>query len=281
MKIKTILLTMLLSILVLACEGTTIPDSKTPTTTTVDNSNRIKIDDVDFTDSRLEYYILQAKVQYEITYTDELKIFNNASGSSISSLVGLEYFTELEELNLNNTGSSSIEQITNLIKLKSLKLGNCSLTDISSLEKLTNLEYLYLSTNNISDITPLTNLTKLQYLSLNNNNTLTTIAPLSEMDNMTELYLWNLGITDISSLSKMTSLNQLNLYQNDVSNIDIISNMNGLDYIHLGGNANLIDYSPLLDVTNLTTIYVDPAISSTQVNALTSKFPSADMKYFQ
>jgi alpha-tubulin suppressor-like RCC1 family protein len=116
------------------------------------------------------------------------------------SLEPLGHLTELEELDLSNTGvhdGSGLSALANLEKLTDLYLddnlletiptlpqsltelqvNNNRLKDISSLASLTNLEYLSLGSNELESIGALENLTKLFSLSIHSNQ-FTDLTPL-------------------------------------------------------------------------------------------------------
>lgn len=88
---------------------------------------------------------------------------------TIESLDGLQYMTNLRELELNGYSIVNITNIQNLTNLDRLDLGDNDIENISPLQKLTWLRYLDLSDNRITDIKVLKNLTGLKYLYLDGN----------------------------------------------------------------------------------------------------------------
>ena len=112
----------------------------------------------------------------------------------ITDLSGLEYATNLSQLNLREN----------------------QITDISPLADLTNLTELYLHKNQITDISPLADLTSLTYLWLRKNQ-ITDISPLAGLTNLTKLDLWENQITDVSPLVALTSLTEVNLSYNQIT----------------------------------------------------------------
>ena len=75
--------------------------------------------------------------------------------SGISSVQGLQVFTNLEILYLTNTRVSDVSPLSKLVKLYSLDLTNTQVSDVSPLSKLVNLEWrLSLETTGESVLSP-------------------------------------------------------------------------------------------------------------------------------
>ena len=149
---------------------------------------------VTFSDENLEAVIRDTLYIYDRDImTSDMKnlTYLYAGNGEISDLTGLEYATNLIELNLAYNKITSIEVLQKLSSLESLTLWGNEVEDLSPLAELTNITYLdlddaavqsvealqnlvnletlYLSSNKIEDITPLQGLTNLMYLSLSDN----------------------------------------------------------------------------------------------------------------
>ncbi len=208
-----------------------------------------------------------------ITNVDMLRltgIYWNKGG--ISDLTGLEFATNLSELDLGNnniTDISPLSGLTNLLglnladnditdisplsgltKLTGLDLGNNNIRDISPLSGLDSLSTLSLGYNNIRDISPLSGLTNLSALSLVYNN-ITDISPLSGLDSLSTLSLGYNNIRDISPLSGLTNLSRLWLYEKNITDISHLSGLTNLSLLGLRG-TNITDISHLSGLTNLS-----------------------------
>jgi len=209
------------------------------------------------------------------SYVDWITEFD-ASGLNISSLEGLQYFSNLEALCLDNNNTSDLSPIKNLTKLTTLYLYNNNISDISSLSNLVNLIDLDLFGNNITDISVLSRLKKLTCLLLGYNN-ISDISSLSGLTDLIILYIGNNQISSISSISNLTklralwindnnisdisilnrfpSLEILYAYNNDISNIDSLSNLINLVELDLEGNQ-IKNISNLIRLTKLNTLYL-------------------------
>jgi len=103
----------------------------------------------------------------------------DASSLSITDLTGLEYCTNLEDLDLSgNTGLSNLSAISGLTALTDLNLSSCNVSDLYHLGNLLALETLDLSGNQLADISVLEDLTTLHELYLSGNGSIVDISPL-------------------------------------------------------------------------------------------------------
>ena len=93
----------------------------------------------------------------------------DARDKGIRSLTGLEFATNLTELNLNGNLVSDLSPLFGLTNLTYLGLWGNGVSDISALAGLTNLTELDLNSNGVSDISALAGLTNLTLLGVSGN----------------------------------------------------------------------------------------------------------------
>lgn len=72
----------------------------------------------------------------------------------------------------------------------------------------------------------------------------------SDVDYITELYMWNRQIKDLSGIENLTNLKQLNLRESEINDISALKNLVNLQSIDLGHNE-ISDISALKNLTNL------------------------------
>lgn len=144
--------------------------------------------------------------------------------TQIRDIGGLEYFQNLESLNLSFHAIADISPLAGLSKLTSLSLGSNPVADISPLSGMTNLRKLTLSDCTAQDYRPLTGLINLEILVLDNST-----------------------ITDLSALSGMTGLTYLSLAHTQASDISPLAGLTGLKQLYLTG-CPVDDYSPLAGI---------------------------------
>ena len=187
---------------------------------------------------------------------------------SIDSIQGLEYATNLTDLDLMFNNISDISYLSNLIHLRSLNLNeNQNINDISSLNNLLNLEALQLGGNQISDITPLSDLKNLNFLNLTDNQ-ISNINAVSNLINLNDFSASSNQISDVTPLTGLNNLTSLNLNRNQISDISPISGLTSLETLSVGTNQ-IKDVSSLRNLTNITGWY-SLNIQSNQITDISS-----------
>ena len=126
----------------------------------------------------------------------------HAEQRQITSLIGLEYATNLTEVLLGHNLISDVSPLANLVQLRALNMADCQISDLHPLSNLTRLESLRLHYNQIEDITPLGNLTTLTDLWLIGNQ-IADVRPLRNLTLLEELRIHNNAITDYSALDTL------------------------------------------------------------------------------
>jgi len=106
----------------------------------------------------------------------------------IKNLGGMEYFTNLESLDLSDHAITDVTPLAGLTKLTLLALGGNPIADLAPLDGLTNLKMLILTGCTAQDYSPLANLTGLEYLRLDKS-TIADAAPLASLISLKRLYL--------------------------------------------------------------------------------------------
>ena len=202
------------------------------------------------TDSEIENIIITQKQAEKLTKL-------SADHKNIYNLAGIEYFRNLETVNLGNNPlgpdvydpntfqqlTEPLEPLGQLPKLKELDLINCNVENISFLSGLSQygtLTTLSLSNNYIADLTPLSDLVSLKSLDLYYN-FVSDVNPLSNLINLEFLDLGNNynyyeydTITNIEGLSSLVNLKDLNLEQAYyLNNIEPLRNLTALERLNL------------------------------------------------
>ena len=225
---------LLVLLLLVASSCTNDIETETPTTTLTGPKT------ITFSDENLEAAIRKAigKPLGDLYKSDLEQLTTlNAQTRGIVNITGLEYCTNLRDLNLGENHISDLTPLSNLTKLTSLRLHKNEISDINAISNLRSLHTLDLWTtgtwtdpqNYISDITPLSELKGLTWLQLG----------------------WH-QISDISPLANLTKLNHLTLSYNNVTDITALSNLTSLSFLRLMHNQ-IVDLSPLLENQGLNT----------------------------
>ena len=181
---------------------------------------------------------------------------DNRFVSNIKDLTGLEFATNLIELELGRNQISDVASLKGLINLTRLSLGMNRISDITPLKNLTNLTHLSLINNQILDISALNNLTKLMELDLDDNQ-VSDLSPIKDMTNLTHLSLKSNKISDLSPIKDLTKLTYIFLRDNKISDLSPIKDMTNLEYLNSGLNYRLSDISPLKNLRKLKVLDLD------------------------
>lgn len=118
----------------------------------------------------------------------------------IEDIGGLEYFKNLEALDLSYHAIADITPLAGLKKLTLLSLGGNPVADIAPLADLTNLKGLILSGCAARDYGPLASLVNLNFLSLDHA-AISDLTPLAALTSLKRLYLAGSPASDYSPLA--------------------------------------------------------------------------------
>ncbi len=147
----------------------------------------------------------------------------------ISDITGLEFATNITELDISQNPITDLRPLSNLTQLIGLHFwhfpGNSTNLDLRPLASLINLEVIVFEGNGISDITPLAGLKKLRELYLTNNR-IEEVHSLAGLIDLEILFLEGNGITDISPLSNLKKLRILHLKYNNIQDLSPVSDLN-------------------------------------------------------
>ena len=217
----------------------------------------------------MKYQHIIKKDATDITKDDALKVtrlksklmtvghFGPLVNQNISNLTGLEYFTNLEVLDLATNNIENLQPLQSLTKLKTLDLSANKISNLDPLRNLTSLNHLYLYNNKkISDISPLSALTQISTLDLDNNS-ISNLQPLKKLTHLIDLGLGGNKIADdqLQHLVQSTNLRFLNLSKNKITNVTPLSVLTHLEQLDLSKNQ-ITDFSPIYD-EQITRISLD------------------------
>jgi len=148
---------------------------------------------VDFPDTNLEAAIREAisKLTGDILVSDLQNLtslsysgLDIADEQKIKNLEGIQYCSNLTELDLRYNQISDISAVANLNNLTEIDLSENQISDISAIANLTNLTVLILSENQISNISAIANLNNLMGIVLDKNplNTISCIIYIPQLE---------------------------------------------------------------------------------------------------
>lgn len=152
----------------------------------------------------------------------------------VKDISGLEYFKNLESLDLSFHAITDITPLAGMKKLTSLSLGGNLFSEIAPLSRLTNLKVLTLSGCAAQDYSSLAKLANLEFLMLNNS-MIADLSPLAMLTSLTRLYITGCPIDDYSPLAEIYP----NLEEKDFT---IASSLEELGFTRTDGSV-LASYS--------------------------------------
>ena len=165
-------------------------------------------------------------------------------------IVPIRHMRNIEVLNLSGNQISDLSPLSGLKGLKKLSLqDNKRITDLTPLKNLTNLTMLSLYFNPITDLTALSNMTKLEVLSLREHQ-INDITPLKNLVNLVDLSLEECQLSDIAPLSGLKKMRELNLISNQIIDITPLSGLANLKKLYVRKNQ-ISNVTPLSGLTNL------------------------------
>lgn len=130
---------------------------------------------------------------------------NYEEQKQITDISGLEYFINLETLDLSNQAIMDLSPISGLTSLRNLSLGNIPAVDYSSLKTLINLNTLLLDGSAVTDISVVSGLNQLVLLSFANT-LVGDLSPLASLENLRFLYLEGCPIQDYAPINNLYPL---------------------------------------------------------------------------
>ena len=185
----------------------------------------------------------QEKLEIEITRLGVPRIIEvdrdirqlNLIESGLTSITLPEGLTSLKDLNLSGNQLTNLTLPDGLMSLKTLDLRRNLLTSLTLPEGLTNLETLGLSENRLTSLTLPDGLPNLEDLLLHSNQ-LTSFTLPEGLTNLWGLYLYNNQLTNFTLPEGLTSLEWLNLENNELTSFTLPKRLTNLHRLYLGGN---------------------------------------------
>jgi len=184
---------------------------------------------------------------------------NNKDIYDLSDVFGLEFLTNLEDLDLGSNQISDLTCLKNLINLRRLNLSSNQIEHLSEISNLSNLQELNLGSNKINNLKSLKNLSNLLSLDLSRNY-ISNLIGIEKLTNLRTLVLNENSIKDLNKLGALENLVSLDFASNKVNKLE-----------QLKKNMNK-QISTINDLLNKTLIPIPkPILKGTKISDLTSK----------
>ncbi len=189
---------------------------------------------------------------------DKLKIYGCFDAETLD---GVDAFTQLEHLHINDYDLADLNAISALTNLKTLEIVNGdAITDFGVLHSLKQLEVLYMDTEQLKDISFVEKMPNLQEFSMKD----TIVIDISGLEGKTTLKKVvlqdNRELTDYSALSSLNELEELTLELGSKAQMPDASNWTKLHTLSIQGVS---DISFMQSLTGLKILYLKGADCST------------------
>ena len=172
----------------------------------------------------------------------------------IHDLAGLQFATNLNELDLKNNQVSDLSPIVGLIGLRELWLQDNPVSDISPLRGLTNLTHLEVDGTPVSDISPVRGLTNLTHLEVDST-PVSDISPIAGLINLDSLGFEGDNVSDLSPIAGLINLKHISAgWGHSVSDLSFLAGLTKLEVISLN-SGKISDLTPLAGLTNLKELH--------------------------
>ena len=212
------------------------PGSRCFNPKSIDMINNLKLFSINQENPALETELLKKNITTDVGVLKQKKLILK-DVSQLKSLSGLEYFTSLKTLEIENcSGIQDYSTLKNLKSLNKLTIKNSNFSDLAHLSVLSELSQLRLQGNQITDITPIVRLHKLEELHLQNNQ-ITDITRIDVLCRLKKLHLQNNQITNITRIGGLDKLEELHLQNNQITNLEPLKELSSLNRLYIKGNV--------------------------------------------
>lgn len=193
-----------------------------------------------------------------LPHPEKLKVFGCYDAENLD---GVDAFTQLEHLYINDYDLADLNAISALTNLKTLEIINGdAIIDFGVLHSLKQLEVLYMDTEQLKDISFVEKMPNLQEFSMKD----TIVIDISALEGKTTLKKVvlqdNREVTDYSALSSLSELEELTLELGSKAQMPDASNWTKLHTLSIRGVS---DVSFMKSLNGLKTLYLKGADCST------------------
>jgi hypothetical protein len=178
----------------------------------------------------------------------------DAGNNALTNLTPLASLRGLTNLNLGGNQIASAAPLCGLTNLTSLWLDRNPLGSVAPLSNLTTLRTLVLFQTGVADLAPLIPIRGLSHLDVRGNPLTNAATVLTQITNLSTLYLGDSCTTSLSFLLPLARLESLDLDHNAVRDFSALAALPALKHLDLGHNP-LTNLSQFNGLTNLQSLY--------------------------
>ncbi|MBO9701399.1 MAG: hypothetical protein J7604_14415 [Sporocytophaga sp.] len=225
---------------------------------------------VSIPDANLKAFILE-KFPAVLDSSQNLKIADaaqipgtfNCSGRNIKNAEGIQYFTNVYEINLSNNQLSFLPEMPSLPKLMYLSVSDNQIYTLPSLDGLKGLIFLDVRRNKLKTLPDLSKNVALNHLNVHSNeieilpnldalvnltylnvalNKLIRLPDLRHQSNLTSLICWENELEELPSLDQLNNLILLDASKNKITRLPPFSSESKIENLYI--DRNIMDSLP-------------------------------------
>ena len=193
----------------------------------------------------------------------------------IESVEDLKWFTELEDLSLENCRLTNVSAIFNLKNLKKLDLSQNCINSVEGIENLELLEMVDLSGNLIEDASFLSHLTSLMVVDISGN-LIMEIPEIASKESLIELDLAENFVGSLDFMKNNESITSLDISDNNIKNLNDLAGCNNLEKLYLYKYSSM-DLTPIENLEKINSIYLSESFDRSKVDFLVNDFANGDI----
>ena len=166
--------------------------------------------------------------------------FSNAMSPPVPkwliNLIGVDYFSSIVMLNIENSSVRDISMISSLGNLRECRVSACEITDLSPFKNLTNLQRLTIRFCPVSDLGPISGMKNLRHLSLFNTE-VTDVSAIRELTRLESISMGKIENIDLSPLRRHPSLVSIDISRSKIENASALKTITTLKSLNVEGAA--------------------------------------------
>jgi internalin A len=178
----------------------------------------------------------------------------NINNANIKDATGIEYFTNINFLNIAGNQLRTIPDISGIKNLMGFYANNNQLTSLPSMASLTQLGDFQVSYNQLTSLPDISGASGLKFLYCSNNR-LSQFPSLKQFPALSILVMGLNPLNTVIDFSLCPNLTQLHVHKTGIDTIVGLAKLKKLNILYAWGN-NIRSFSGLDSITTLSTIYI-------------------------
>jgi Leucine-rich repeat (LRR) protein len=211
----------------------------------------------------------------------KLRVLDLSYNKKIINIKPLSGCTDMEKLSLaNNLKVGTLESLRDMTQMVDLNIDTTGTSSFLPLVRMTRLKHLNANGNAFTDASPLSLIRSLQTLYLGRNPLLKEEGPIYALENLIVLHLTGISVKHPEKLAGLSYLVELDLVRTGIENLDMFEGLTFLSRLFLEGNSlTAAQLNPLFSLTGLSTLCLkdNPRLTEDGLKVLKNRLSSTDV----